>query len=213
MTPLKHHNIGELKLSLIHDTTSDLLAPLHANGRTSFQARHSKNQMPSCFLILILYCFNIPEPKGISGAKNGMAVRTPCFRCLNTMDAIRTLQCDRPRTFPEIELFRTSVLLLAAQPDSLHSSRIACTTRQDNRDAEQDLEVVPISYWSPFLEQGGFRTKAGIPDMSFLFTSNHYTTLVLAFQRCQRNVFLYISLPYLLQQVEKHLNSGLVTSS
>lgn len=35
LVPLKRHNLAKLKMSLAHDTMFDLLAPLHASGRTS----------------------------------------------------------------------------------------------------------------------------------------------------------------------------------
>lgn len=84
---------------MIHGAMSDILAYLYASRGTLFLAGDKTGQTLVCFPILISYYRNIQEGIYMYAAKHGIAMHIFCVRCLNTMDAVRNLQCDRPQPF------------------------------------------------------------------------------------------------------------------
>lgn len=70
LTHLRHHTLTDLKMSMIPDTLSDLLAPLLAFVRSPFQAGYSTGQTKSRCKILFPNCCNIPEAKDMSPVRH-----------------------------------------------------------------------------------------------------------------------------------------------
>lgn len=78
LASLKHRDLTETNISLVHDTKSGLLATLQESRRKTFQARHDTCQQPSCFRVLLSCCFGIPVERNVSTVKHLIAVPTTC---------------------------------------------------------------------------------------------------------------------------------------
>lgn len=186
---LRHGNLRPLKMPLIHDATSKLLAPLHVVQWTPFQMGCTTGQTHYYFPVVISFRTEIPEAKDMSAIRNGIAVCTAFVTYLSAMDVVRNLHRDSPRTVLEMKLARNSVRLQTIYPASRRPSDTPCETRRADRDAEQALDSVSIYSLSSVLEQNGSWTNADVPEMYICSPLNHCTTSALEFQRCWRFSF------------------------
>lgn len=106
LTFLKPRELREPKMFLMHDAMSDLFAPLHTSGGTTFQARHRTGQTWSGFPVLISYFCDLLEAEETSIVIHGSTEHVPRVRSINAMDTARNLQYDRPQTWPEMKWTR-----------------------------------------------------------------------------------------------------------
>lgn len=101
---------NERRIRDFHKAMNVMVEPLQNFELTGFFVKTSKSVQWKCVLLLVSYCFDVPESKNMSAVRYGVVVKRSCVGYMLTGDDIIGDEMAGERSVWETEMIRSHFL-------------------------------------------------------------------------------------------------------